>query len=75
MGGDAPPGRYQAPQGFCVHLALPSVAEAERVFAALLEGGGTVRMPLEQTFFATRFGLLADQFGIPWMVYHVPTPA
>lgn len=42
-------------------------ADAERIFHALAENG-TVRMPLQQTFWAVRFGMVVDQFGIPWMV-------
>ncbi len=42
-------------------------AEAERVFAALAEGG-TIKMPLQETFWASRFGVLVDQFGIPWSI-------
>jgi PhnB protein len=42
-------------------------AEAERLFHAL-EEGGKVRMPLQQTFWATRFGMLVDRFGTPWMI-------
>lgn len=67
MASDAPPGRYNRPQGFCVHLAVGSEAEAERVFAALGEGA-TIVMPIAQTFWAARFGLLHDRFGTPWMV-------
>lgn len=48
-------------------LRLESDAEAERVFAALSEGG-QVLMPLEETFFATRFGQTRDRFGINWMI-------
>jgi PhnB protein len=71
MAGDAPPGHYQAPQGFAVHVAVPNVAEAERVFCALVEGGQT-RMPLAPTFWATSFGMLVDRWGIPWMVHCAP---
>jgi PhnB protein len=67
MGADLVPGHYQAPQGFSLSLQIPVVAEAERVFAALAEGG-TVRMPLEKTFWAERFGMLVDRFGIPWQI-------
>lgn len=58
---------FEQPQGFSVSLQLETPAEAERVFNALAENG-KVTMPLEQTFFAARFGMLTDQFGIPWMV-------
>ncbi|MGH8161444.1 MAG: VOC family protein [Gammaproteobacteria bacterium] len=67
MGSDARPGRHNKPQGFDVSLTVDTPEEAERSFKALAENG-EVKMPLEQTFFATRFGSLVDQFGIPWMV-------
>jgi PhnB protein len=67
MGSDSPPGYYQQPNGFCVSLSFDDVADAERVFNALAENG-KVNMPLQQTFWAKRFGMLIDQFGIPWMV-------
>jgi len=67
MGSDAPPEHYQKPQGFSVTLGIEDVAEAERVFHAL-EEKGTVQMPLQETFWALRFGMLVDRFGIPWMV-------
>ncbi len=67
MGSDSPPGYYQKPDGFCVSLSFDHVAEAERVFNALAENG-QVNMPLQQTFWAKKFGMLIDQFGIPWMV-------
>jgi len=54
-------------KGFSVSLNVDTVAEAERVFAALTEGG-EIRMPMEKTFFAVRFGMLVDRFGTPWMV-------
>ena len=67
MGADAPPGRYETPSGFSVALHIEDTAEAERVFSDL-SAGGTVHMPLQQTFWAARFGMLVDQFGIPWMI-------
>ena len=67
MGSDAPPERYDAPKGFSMSLNLNDPAEAERIFNALLEKG-TVVMPLQETFWAERFGMLSDQFGIPWMI-------
>lgn len=67
MGADLPSGMYEAPHGFSLSLQIPSVAEAERVFAGLAEGG-TVTMPLEKTFWAERYGMLVDRFGIPWQV-------
>jgi PhnB protein len=67
MASDAPPDQYQKPQGFSVTLHIKDPAEAERVFDALAEGG-TIQMLLEQTFWATRFGMLTDRFGTPWMI-------
>jgi PhnB protein len=67
MASDVPPERYEEPKGFSVALGIDDPADAERMFHALAENG-TVRMPLQQTFWAVRFGMLVDQFGIPWMV-------
>jgi PhnB protein len=67
MGSDAPPDRYKPPQGFSVNIAVEKPEEAERIFHALAEGGN-VGMPLQQTFWAARFGMVVDRFGIPWMV-------
>ncbi len=67
MGSDSPPEHYQKPQGFSVALQLKEAGEAERVFRELAEGG-TVQMPIQQTFWAARFGMLVDRFGIPWMI-------
>src|SRR4051812_110358 len=54
-------------QGVALTLTAPTAAEAERLFAALAEGG-QVQMPMTQTFFSPRFGMLADRFGVSWMV-------
>ncbi len=54
-------------QGFSLSLTVPTAAEAEKLFAALGDGG-EVRMPLTKTFFAPLFGMLADRFGVGWMV-------
>jgi PhnB protein len=67
QGSDCPPDHYQKPAGFSVKLDPQDAAEAERVFSALAENG-TVQMPLQETFWAVRFGMLVDQFGIPWMI-------
>ena len=58
-------------QGFAVSLTVPTEAEAERLFAGLAEGG-QVQMPLAKTFFAPRFGMVADRFGVSWMVCVMP---
>ena len=54
-------------QGFSLSITAPDTAEAERLFAALGEGG-QVQMPLTKTFFSPRFGMVADRFGVSWMV-------
>ncbi len=54
-------------QGFSLSLSLANEAEAQRAFAALAEGG-QVRMPLAKTFWSPCFGMLADRFGVRWMV-------
>lgn len=66
-GGDAPPDQYETPRGFSVTIQIKDPADAERIFHGLSENG-TVTMPLQQTFWAARFGMLVDRFGIPWMV-------
>jgi PhnB protein len=58
-------------QGFSLSLTPPSVAEAERLFAAL-SSGGQVQMPLAKTFFSQSFGMVADRFGVSWMIYVAP---
>jgi PhnB protein len=68
MASDAPPDRSEgAMKGFSVTLGVDKPAEAERIFHALAENG-TVRMPIQKTFWAERFGMLVDQFGTPWMI-------
>ncbi len=67
MASDAPPDRFKPPQGFSVSIEVSDPAEAERLFGALSEGA-SVGMPMQQTFWSPRFGMLVDQFGIPWMV-------
>jgi len=58
-------------QGFSLSLTAPNDAEAKRLFAALGDGG-QVQMPLTKTFFSSSFGMVADRFGVSWMVYVVP---
>ena len=67
MGSDAPPGHFHQPQGFSVSLMVDEPEDAERIFHTLAENG-TVKMPIQKTFWAIRFGMLVDRFGIPWMV-------
>jgi PhnB protein len=54
-------------QGFALSLSVPNESEADRKFAALADGG-QVQMPLGKTFFAPRFGMVADRFGVSWMI-------
>jgi PhnB protein len=54
-------------EGFSLSINVPDEAEAERVFNALSDGG-LVTMPLEKTFWAPKFGMLTDKFGVAWMV-------
>jgi len=67
MGSDAPPGRYEPAKGIQVTIGVDKPAEAERIFTALSEGGA-VTMPIQETFWAQRFGMLTDRFGTPWMI-------
>jgi PhnB protein len=67
MGSDAPPAHHEPMKGFSVTLGVEDPADAERIFHALAENG-TVRMPIQQTFWAARFGMLVDRFGTPWMI-------
>ena len=67
MGSDAPPDHQERPQGFSVNVSVQNPAEAERIFHALVENG-TATMPIAETFWAVRFGMLTDRFGIPWMI-------
>jgi PhnB protein len=67
LGCDTPPDRYLAPQGFNVMAAVEQPAQAEELFRALA-CDGVVTMPCQETFWAQRFGMCTDRFGIPWMV-------
>ena len=65
MGADAPPGTTTT-KG-CVNAQVTDVPEAERIFAELSEGG-TVQMPIQETFWAQRFGMCTDRYGKAWMI-------
>jgi len=67
MGGDPLPEQYQAMQGVQLTVGITDPVEADRVFAALAEDG-TVNMPLQETFWALRFGAVVDRFGISWLI-------
>jgi PhnB protein len=67
MASDAPPGRFNGQSGFTINIGVDSPEEAERLFKALSEKA-KICMPMGETFWALRFGMLTDQFGVPWMV-------
>jgi PhnB protein len=68
MGSDVPSDRYPgAPRGFALSARFPNVAESERAFETLANGG-QISMPMGQTFFAPSFGMVTDRFGVPWMI-------
>jgi PhnB protein len=66
-GSDSLPGQYEQPKGFQALLGVDDPVDAERIFNALAENG-TVLMPIQKTFWARRFGVLVDRFGIPWEI-------
>ena len=67
MASDVPPDRFQPMRSVYLSLTIEGVAEAERIWA-LLADGGQIFMPMEETFFASRFGQLRDRFGTSWMI-------
>lgn len=69
MASDVPADRFQPMRSVYLCLGVDSDVEAERVYALLAEGG-QVYMPIQETFFATRFGQLRDRFGTSWMIIH-----
>lgn len=54
-------------EGFSLHVGVDTEEEADSMFAALSEGG-EVKMPLEKTFWSPKFGMVADKFGVEWMI-------
>lgn len=66
-GGDVPAANYERPRGFSILLGIEEPPEAERVFHALSENG-LVKMPIQETFWSVRYGVLIDRFGVPWEV-------
>jgi PhnB protein len=69
MGNDVTPDRFQPMRSVYLSMSVESSAEAERIFALLVNGGETF-MPMSETFFAHRFGMLRDKFGTSWMIIH-----
>jgi PhnB protein len=69
IGNDVPPDVFQKIRSVYIYLSLDSSEEAERVHKLLAEGG-EIYMPMEETFYATRFGQLRDKFGVSWSIIH-----
>ena len=67
LASDSPPGHYAPPHSVYVSLHVDTVEEADRIYAALADGG-RVTMPIGQTFWSARFGMCADRYSIQWMV-------
>ncbi len=67
MGGDVAPDQYEEPKGFSLSIQITSTADAERIFRDLSVDGRIV-VPLEKTFWADRFGMVVDRFGMPWLI-------
>jgi PhnB protein len=75
MAGDAPADRFQPMRSAYLALSVDSDEEAERIYALLTEAGEII-LPMAETFFALRFAMLRDKFGILWMLIHErPMPA
>ena len=69
MGNDVPPKRFQPMRSVYLSLTVGSTEEAEKIYG-LLADGGQIFMPMAETFFAFRFGMLRDKFGTSWMIIH-----
>ena len=67
MGADAPPGRYQSPQGVMVSVSISDLERARRIFETLA-ANGKITMPFQETFWARGFGMCIDRFAVPWIV-------
>ncbi len=67
MGADAPPGRYQAPQGTMVSVSVSDLERARRIFETLADNG-KITMPFQETFWARGFGMCIDRFAVPWII-------
>ena len=69
IGNDVPPSAFKKMRGAYMYLSVDSAKEAERVHKLLAEGG-EIFMPLEETFYASRFSMLRDRFGVSWTIIH-----
>jgi len=74
MGTDQPPERYQAPQGLCVAVTLPTAQKARDVFEGLAQGG-RITLAFQSTFWTRGFGMVVDAYGIPWEINCGEAPA
>jgi len=72
MASDGMCGGHAEFKGISLTITVPAEAEAERLFAAIASEGGKVQMPMSPTFFAPRFGMAMDKFGVSWMVLGGP---
>lgn len=71
MASDCHAGGKPTFQGISLSITVPDEAKADRLFSALADGG-QVQMPLTKTFFSPRFGMVADRFGVSWMIHVAP---
>jgi PhnB protein len=69
MASDVPPEHFEPMRSAYLSLSVASSTEADRIYA-LLSDGGEIFMPIDETFFAFRFGMLRDKFGTSWMILH-----
>jgi len=69
IGNDVPPSVFKKMRSACMYLSVDSAKEAERIHK-LLADGGEIFMPLEETFYASRFSMLRDRFGVSWTIIH-----
>ena len=67
LASDCPPDMAERPQGFRVMYEVKSAADGQRIFDALKDNG-SVQLEYQNTFWAHRFGMCTDRFGIPWMI-------
>lgn len=69
IGNDVPPSSFKKMRSVYMYLSVDSTEEAERIHKLLAEGG-EIYMPMEETFYATRFSMLRDRFGVSWSIIH-----
>jgi PhnB protein len=69
IGNDVPPSVFKKIRSVYLYLSVDSTEKAERIHKLLAEGG-EIYMPMEETFYATRFSMLRDRFGVSWSIIH-----